>query len=176
MAVSTRNDRFGEASFREVTERTEGRLPRMRRVAADRLSETLTHIRAARRTIQRTLTVAEALLALLLFDLVSLAGFKRTHALTHHMRVRGSERPAPGVVGHVCWCVDEACVWYWKRSYCLQRSTIVTWMLRRRGVAAELVIGYRPLPVDSHAWVEVDGIVVNDRPQYQRFYRVLERL
>jgi hypothetical protein len=76
----------------------------------------------------------------------------------------------------VCWCVEEACVWYWKRSYCLQRSTVATWLLRRRGVPADLVIGFRPTPIDSHAWVEVNGVVVNDRPQYKKFYRVLERL
>jgi hypothetical protein len=39
-----------------------------------------------------------------------------------------------------------------------------------------VVIGFRPVPVDSHAWVEVDGKVVNDRPQYQKHFRVLERL
>jgi hypothetical protein len=76
----------------------------------------------------------------------------------------------------VCRAVEEACIWYFKRAYCLQRSSVTTWMLRRRGVAAQLVIGYRPVPVDSHAWVEVDGRVVNDRPQYQKFFRVLDRL
>ena len=33
---------------------------------------------------------------------------------------------------------------------------------RRNGIAAQLVIGCRPLPFESHAWVEVDGRVVND--------------
>ena len=33
-----------------------------------------------------------------------------------------------------------------------------------------------PLPFESHAWVEVDGRVVNDRPQYQRAFTVLDRL
>jgi hypothetical protein len=53
---------------------------------------------------------------------------------------------------------------------------IATWLLRRQGIAAELVIGYRPLPFESHAWVEVDGRVVNDRSQYQRAFTVLHRL
>ncbi len=74
------------------------------------------------------------------------------------------------------WAVDEACVWYVKRVACLQRSVIATWLLRRYGMQAELVIGYRPLPFESHAWVEVDGQVVNDRPQYQKFFTVLDRL
>jgi hypothetical protein len=48
-------------------------------------------------------------------------------------------------------------------------------MLRRHGRSASLVIGYRPVPFESHAWVELDGLVVNDRPQYQKYFRVLER-
>ncbi len=74
------------------------------------------------------------------------------------------------------WAVDEACVWYVKRAPCLQRSAVATRLLRRHGVPAELVIGYRPIPFESHAWVEVGGQIVNDRPQYKKFFAVLERL
>jgi hypothetical protein len=63
-----------------------------------------------------------------------------------------------------------------KRAACLQRSAVATWLLRRHGVPAELVIGYRPLPFESHAWVEVDGQVVNDLPQYKKVFKVLDRL
>jgi hypothetical protein len=121
------------------------------------------------------LMVAEALGWLLLFDVLSRTGFSSVHAFTRGRRV--TRRAAPTeVTARVCWAVEEACIWYFKRAYCLQRSSVATWMLRRRGVAAQLVIGYRPVPVDSHAWVEVDGQVVNDRPQYQKFFRVLDRL
>ena len=116
--------------------------------------------------------VAEALGGLLLFDLLSICGFSLVHAFTRGRRVARTT-PTPEVTARVCRAVEEACIWYVKRAYCLQRSSVTTWMLRRRGVAAELVIGYRPVPVDSHAWVEVDGQVVNDRPQYQKFFRVL---
>jgi hypothetical protein len=58
----------------------------------------------------------------------------------------------------------------------LQRSVVATWLLRHHGWRAELVIGCRPLPFESHAWVEVDGQVVNDRPQYQKVFTVLDRL
>ena len=44
------------------------------------------------------------------------------------------------------------------------------------GIAAQTVIGCRPLPFESHAWVEVEGQIVNDRPQYQRAFQVLDRL
>ena len=119
--------------------------------------------------------VAEALGWLVLFDLLSKTGFSRVHTFTRRRRV-ARRSPGTEVTARVCRAVEEACIWYFKRAYCLQRSSVATWMLRRRGVAAQLVIGYRPVPVDSHAWVEVDGQVVNDRPQYQKFFRVLDRL
>ena len=50
---------------------------------------------------------------------------------------------------------------------CLSRSLVVWFLLRRRGIDAEVVIGAEP-PTDgvlpAHAWVEVDGVPVNDAP------------
>jgi hypothetical protein len=62
---------------------------------------------------------------------------------------------------------------YWKHVLCLQRSACLVTLLRGRGIPARLVIGYRPVPFLSHAWVEVDGRVVNDSPAYQARLRVL---
>lgn len=129
----------------------------------------------SRRTgLRQALLVFEALAALAWFDLLSWRGFEHVHAFTRRRPVSGRERP--DACARVCAAVEEACVWYVKRAYCLQRASVTTWLLRRRGVRAELVIGYRPMPIDSHAWVEVAGRVVNDRPQYQRFFHVLDRL
>jgi hypothetical protein len=119
--------------------------------------------------------VLQAWLGLVLYDLASTRGFGLVHVLVKRCPVARS-RPKERTVDQVCRAVEEACVWYVKRAYCLQRSTVATWLLRRQGVCAELVIGYRPVPINSHAWVEVDGNVVNDRPQYQKFFRVLDRL
>lgn len=121
------------------------------------------------------LLVGEALAWLLLFDVLAPQSFAAVHDVTRQRPV-AKRTPAPEVTARVCRAVEEACIWYFKRAYCLQRSTVTTWMLRRRGVAADLVIGVRPAPIDSHAWVEVGGQVVNDRPQYQKFFRVLDRL
>lgn len=116
----------------------------------------------------------EAIVGLLLYDVVSAVGFSRTHAVVK--RCPTLRRRAPvDATPRLCRAVAEACVWYVKRVHCLQRSAVATWLLRLHGVPAELVIGCRPVPVQSHAWVEVNREVVNDRPQYQRFFRVLER-
>ena len=57
---------------------------------------------------------------------------------------------------------------YWKPVLCLQRSVCTVRLLRRHGTLARLVIGYRPSPFFSHAWVEVDGRVVYGSPAYQK--------
>lgn len=117
---------------------------------------------------------ARAWLGLMAFDLARVAGFARICAWLRRCRTR--QRRSGTSTDDVVWSMDEACVWYFKRAACLQRSVVTTWLLRRSGIAAEMVIGCRPLPFESHAWVEVDGQVVNDRPQYQRAFRVLDRL
>jgi hypothetical protein len=130
---------------------------------------------ASRRALRLTVLTVQAWLGLLAFDLARAAGFARVHQWVKGRRTYTRRSSAPAV-DEIVWAVDEACVWYAKRAACLQRSVIATWLLRRHGWPAELVIGCRPLPFESHAWVEVDGEVVNDRPQYQKVFTVLDRL
>ena len=127
-----------------------------------------------RRRGRLTVLAAQAWLALVAFDLARPAGFGRMCAWLQ--RRRPSARPSGAASDDIVWSVDEACVWYVKRTACLQRSVVATWLLRRHGIAAQLVIGCRPLPFESHAWVEVDGCVINDLPQYRRVFVVLNRL
>ena len=127
-----------------------------------------------RRAARLASLTAQAWIGLVAFDIARPAGFAR---LCEWLRLR---RPAlrrrVATAEEIVWSVDEACVWYVKRAACLQRSVVATWLLRRHGFAAEVVIGCRPLPFESHAWVEIDGRVVNDLPQYQRAFTVLNRL
>jgi hypothetical protein len=76
----------------------------------------------------------------------------------------------------ICEAVVSVVPFYWKPVRCLQRSIVAARLMRRYGVPAELVIGYRAAPFFSHAWVEVAGRVVNDSPSFQRRLQVLERL
>lgn len=50
------------------------------------------------------------------------------------------------------------------KGNCLSRSLLLWWLLRREGAEARLRIGVRPTPagVEAHAWVELDGVVLND--------------
>jgi len=75
----------------------------------------------------------------------------------------------------VCAAVDMACIWYWKEVLCLQRSAATACLLKRYGIPAQLVIGAQQMPFRAHAWVEVDGRVVNDKPYTPEIYAVLDR-
>lgn len=68
----------------------------------------------------------------------------------------------------VCDAVLLATCFYWKPVLCLQRAACTVRLLRRHGIYGRLVIGYRPSPFFSHAWVEVDGRVVYGSPAYQK--------
>jgi hypothetical protein len=49
---------------------------------------------------------------------------------------------------------------------CLTRSLLLAWLLRRRGVVCSLRIGVMLFSgqLKAHAWVECEGVPVNDRP------------
>jgi hypothetical protein len=77
--------------------------------------------------------------------------------------------------GQLCHAVDLACVFYFKRVFCLQRSAVTTIFLRRYGWRAEMIIGAQVLPFRSHAWVEINGAVANDKPYICDIYQTLDR-
>ncbi len=65
------------------------------------------------------------------------------------------------------------------RATCLPRSLVLWWLLRRRGIAADLRIGVRKLAGEfqAHAWVEYRGVALNDgddvSERYARFDRTI---
>lgn len=75
----------------------------------------------------------------------------------------------------ICEAVDWAAAFYWKRVLCLQHSIVTTRLLRAYGVKAELVIGCRLAPFAGHAWVEVNGRVMNGPPVFPQHLQVLDR-
>jgi hypothetical protein len=125
------------------------------------------------KTMRRTWLVARALYELARYDVLrgifKVAG--TSHRLTHQSFTTAPQRDELDPL--VSEAVVLATCFYWKPVLCLQRSVCLVRLLRARGTAARLVIGYRPVPFLSHAWVEVNGRVVNDSPVYQRRLRVL---
>lgn len=96
-----------------------------------------------------------------------------------HAAVRKQPTCARDLRGHtdadICHAIDLACVFYFKRVLCLQRSAATALLLRHYGWNAEMVIGAQILPFQSHAWVEIGDRVVNDKPYVTEMFQVLER-
>ncbi|SRR5713101_1743901 len=96
-----------------------------------------------------------------------------------HNKVRdcpvANKAPSPETVEQICSAIDMACIWYWKEVRCLQRSAATACLLKQHGVSAQMVIGVQQMPFKAHAWVEVDGRVVNDKPYTPEMYGVLDR-
>lgn len=95
--------------------------------------------------------------------------------LYEYVRRTSTRETAAPSVGSICHAVDVASVWYWKQVTCLQRSAAATCLLRQNGHAAELVLGTQSLPFRAHAWVEVGGGVVNDKPYISELYAVIDK-
>ena len=82
---------------------------------------------------------------------------------------RVSQKPCTEALQQaICEAVLLATCFYWKPVLCLQRSVCTVRLLRKYGIDARLVIGYRPSPFFSHAWVEVNGRVVYGSAAYQK--------
>lgn len=112
---------------------------------------------------------------LILFDLYLARGnFAALYGKVRNCRVR-SQEPIHDAAGRICAAMDMACIWYWKEARCLQRSAATACLLKQYGVRAQMVIGAQQMPFKAHAWVEVDGRVVNDKPYMREMYAVLDR-
>ena len=119
--------------------------------------------------------VLESWLLLLYFDwIMRFRGFKRLYGIVREQKVRSTTKLSKSSE-QLCHAADLASVFYFKRVQCLQRSAATALLLRRHAWKAEMVIGVQVLPFKSHAWVEVDGHVVNDKPYMLEIFQVLER-
>jgi hypothetical protein len=123
-----------------------------------------------------TWLVVRALLELVRYDLTyGVLGFQYIQRQLAR-RTSGAAPDGGSRTAQVCEAVELAGCLYWKPVLCLQRSVCMVRLLRASSVDVDLVIGYRPVPFFSHAWVEIDGRVLNDSPVYQRRLRVLHRI
>jgi hypothetical protein len=119
--------------------------------------------------------VVKAYLKLIYFDLYLARGnFAALYGKVRNYPITNTE-PAPDAVKRICDAVDMACIWYWKEALCLQRSSATACLLKNYGVRAQMVLGAQQMPFKAHAWVEVDGRIVNDKPYTSEKYAVLDR-
>lgn len=119
--------------------------------------------------------VLKAYLGLVVFDFyLARREFAPLYEKVRKYPIAGRAKSAESIE-QVCLAVDTACIWYWKEVLCLQRSAATTCLLRQHGIPGEMVMGAQQTPFRAHAWVEVGGRVVNDKPYTPEIYAVLDR-
>ncbi len=116
-----------------------------------------------------------ALLMLIAYDLLcTFSTFGKIHKMVKLWSV--TRRPSDDdIIDRVCKAVNYACIWYPKQVLCLQCAFVTTYLLRRGGVSAHMILGAQKLPFKAHAWVEVDGRAINERSNVQATYAVWDR-
>ena len=116
-----------------------------------------------------------ALWTLLAYDVLNtVCRFETIYSMVKAWRVSGAPSDQ-NTIDRVCRAVNYACIWYPKQALCLQRSFVTTYLLRKHGVPAHMVLGAQKLPFKAHAWVEVDGHAINERSNVQATYAVWDR-
>lgn len=103
-------------------------------------------------------------------------GFRRVYTALGRMSARRARRGAGRGAG-AAECVAAVVVHVNRhalpyQSKCLLESLSLWFLLRRRGFPADLVLGARTLlgPLEAHAWVELDGRVLNDTADVRDVY------
>ena len=118
-----------------------------------------------------------AFVGLLAFDLLlKFGGFQRLIRKVERWPIAEPRTTDREICRRVRGMVDRAQMYYPKKAMCLQHSAVVTCLLRRRGVPAEMVLAAQDFPPKAHAWAEVSGEVVSDSPGVKTKYRELRRL
>jgi Transglutaminase-like superfamily/Coenzyme PQQ synthesis protein D (PqqD) len=121
-----------------------------------------------------TLTAFGGLLA---FDLLlRFGGFEALIKRVERWPTADPHTTDPEICRRVCAAVNRAQMYYPKKAMCLQHSAVVTCLLRRNAVPAQMILAAQEFPPKAHAWVEVAGAVVNDFKQVKTRYRELKRI
>lgn len=117
----------------------------------------------------------QAWFELALFDIVGVRGLSAQKRLVEATSTRVVASPSADAITAAVDAMQKASRRYLRRPQCLQRSVVVTRLLRKQGVEADLVIGCHLAPLRGHAWVEVAGDVVSDDMDDLPYFCILDR-
>jgi hypothetical protein len=122
--------------------------------------------------------------AIVLLPLVTLSlrsrGFRATHAsLQRILSLVGPASPGSQfdedarIIAHMVNAADRHGLF---RSSCLVKSLALWWLLERQGIASQLRIGIRKEDekFEAHAWVERDGLALNEPEEHHRHYAAFD--
>lgn len=102
-------------------------------------------------------------------------GFGTIYNAVRILPTRLFNRQAQIPYERLCQAMDLACVFYPKTVLCLQRSIATVFLLRHYGWPAELVTGCDIGTFENHAWAELFGQVISDKPYMHEIYQVIDR-
>lgn len=94
--------------------------------------------------------------------MLKLAGFARCMRFARRVAQLAPVAAGRGVVDATMYRIAVATAFYPGRSRCLEQALVAFVLLRRRGVDARLRMGVQPYPFYAHAWVEVNGVALNE--------------
>jgi len=103
-------------------------------------------------------------------------GFPQLYRLVSGWRPRKQKKSREIDCKSFMQSVETACLFYFRRVRCLQYAAALVCLLRLHGVPAELVIGVAQNPFASHAWVELDGIIIAGADADQEHLQEIDRL
>jgi hypothetical protein len=106
-----------------------------------------------------------------------LAGYMRLRAFLESVRPasRPACRDAEKEARQTALIVSTAARRGLYRASCLRASVLLWWLLRRGGITADICFGVRTngQKLEAHAWVEMDGAILNDQEDIRRAYSPL---
>ena len=122
--------------------------------------------------------------ALILLPLVALSltlwGMRRTQSVLAQLSQQTMLVPSTALLPQVdktARMVGIAAQYSLLRTNCLKKSLVLWCLLRRQGIESELRIGVRreQNEFQAHAWVEYEGIVLNDTQSVRQRFAMFER-
>jgi hypothetical protein len=136
-----------------------------------RMHRWLGHWRALAPSERRVLVTAWLLMPVFIAGLHVL-GLQRWRALLQRRPLGAASGPAALTTPETARLVNLAARRSPLHASCLVRSLLLEWMLRRLGRASALRIGVRLVDghLDAHAWIEVEGVPINDGPDVASRY------
>jgi hypothetical protein len=109
-------------------------------------------------------------------------GYNQTLAtLQTKLRVSGTQlvngTDSAGYLDQACRMVRVAAHYSFGKPSCLEQSLALWYLLERRGISAQLRIGVRKNAgkFEAHAWVERDGVALNQPDEMHRHYAAFEK-
>jgi hypothetical protein len=134
---------------------------------------------------ERGLLFQASILIPLVVGLLNLGGFTRLHQILskflHPIKRRSaaeSEIISEEAIQPTVNAVELALRLSFFRPKCLAKSYVLWWLLARQSIHADLCIGVKKENslLEGHAWVESDGIVLNDSADVQTTFVPITRV